>query len=323
MTWMLFFAPPVFSPLIPSPLSYLPPEIEKGILTETSQRSQCTWLCQLFCRSFDSHQQQEQHVKTYTATIFSKARELLEKGVRDKALFTRAVVGNKRTKKKREKKRKRKKMERRERVNKQTSVTQSKSNSRTGGKEPLCTNAMSLQWGKSLVTVRGSWSERVNGETLFRRTVMRQALQSHLLSVVFKELFLVRHALLSLFFWCISREWLKMHSITDILPSLLLNHPSLQGTTEYNLERLWNREWILFRLKHNVLVTGTGDAWAGEDKSRPLVALRWVSLATCWISSLVTSRRISVSSVFVMTIYRRNKKNTLTLSHINDENVWS
>lgn len=37
--------------------------------------------------------------------------------------------------------------------------------------------------------------------------------------------------------------------------------------------------------------------------SRPLVALRWVSLATVWISSLVTSSRISVSRVLVTIIF--------------------
>ena len=45
--------------------------------------------------------------------------------------------------------------------------------------------------------------------------------------------------------------------------------------------------------------------WELEDDRRPLVALRWVSLATCWTSSFVTSSRISVSRVLVMTIWGR------------------
>ena len=45
--------------------------------------------------------------------------------------------------------------------------------------------------------------------------------------------------------------------------------------------------------------------WELEDDIRPLVALRRVSLATCWTSSFVTSSRISVSRVLVMTIWGR------------------
>lgn len=47
--------------------SYLPSKpLSKirNILTKSSKGSQCTGLCQLFCRSFVSHQQQEQHVNT-------------------------------------------------------------------------------------------------------------------------------------------------------------------------------------------------------------------------------------------------------------------
>lgn len=90
--------------------------------------------------------------------------------------------------------------------------------------------------------------------------------------------------------------------LSDIAPCLQLNRPRLQGVIEFNLKRLLPTLWIRFWFKYNVLMTSIDDAWTGKDKSRPRVALRWASLATCRISSLVTSRRISVRSVFVMTI---------------------
>lgn len=84
-------------------------------------------------------------------------------------------------------------MEKRERVNKQTSVTQSKSNSRTGGKEPICTNAQSLHWRKSLVSTGECWS--VSAETLFSLTAIQQDLQYH--DDRFPILFVTNTALLS------------------------------------------------------------------------------------------------------------------------------
>lgn len=196
-----------------------PPVTEKGILTETSQRSQCTWLCQLFCRSFDSHQQQEQHVKTHTA-IFSKARESLEKGVTHKALFTRAAIGNEK-----------KKMEKRERVNKQNSFTQSKSNSRAGGKEPICTNAVTLM---EEVTCIYSWMlvSQCWDFTQSYHTVFQQDLQYHVPGDQVLKYCLWKALLCSLSFWCISREW------SDTLPCLPLNHPTLKGIIDFNLREI-------------------------------------------------------------------------------------
>ena len=127
-----------------------PPVTEKGILTETSQRSQCTWLCQLFCRSFDSHQQQEQHVKTHTA-IFSKARESLEKGGSQIKHYSQELPLVTR-----EKKNKKNEWRKERRL---TNKVPSHNPSQTIG--PICTNAQSLQWRKSLVSTGGCWSQSV------------------------------------------------------------------------------------------------------------------------------------------------------------------
>lgn len=71
-------------------------------------------------------------------------------------------------------------MEKRERVNKQTSVTQSKANSRTGGKEPICTNAHFTVTSMEEVTCIYKWVlVRVNAETSFSHTVFQQELQYH------------------------------------------------------------------------------------------------------------------------------------------------
>lgn len=40
-------------------------------------------------------------------------------------------------------------------------LSHNQSNSRTGGKEPICTNAQALQWRKSLVSTGGCWSVSV------------------------------------------------------------------------------------------------------------------------------------------------------------------
>lgn len=62
---------------------------------------------------------------------------------------------------------------------------------------------------------------------------------------------------------------------------------------------------ILSRYKH-FSVRSMDGALTGKDKSRPRVALRCASLATWRISSFVTSRRISVRSVFVITIWNKS-----------------
>ncbi len=57
--------------------------------------------------------------------------------------------------------------------------------------------------------------------------------------------------------------------------------------------------WLFLRIK----LEGTVARTEG-NRSRPLVALRWVSLATRKISSFVTSRRTSVRRVLVISICR-------------------
>lgn len=195
-------------------------------------------------------------------------------------------------------------MEKRERV-KQNSATQSKSNSRTGGKEPICTNAhvTSMEEVTGYLQVEAGqiqcWDLIHSYRTVFQQDLQCHVPEDHVFKYCLWKALLCS---LSLSSWCISREWLNI-CISDILPCLPLNHPSLQGIIEFHLKRLLcTHKEILFRFKHNVLRTSIDDVWTGKDKSRPRVALRWVSLATCRISSLVTSRRISVSRVFVMII---------------------
>lgn len=91
----------------------------------------------------------------------------------------------------------------------------------------------------------------------------------------------------ALSFGCISREW------WDALPCVPHDCPTARGSSEFKL-----RDSIA---DNSGFVLKDGELFR-KVKIRPRVAFRCTSLATCRISSFVTSKRISVSRVFVMII---------------------